>query len=76
MDFTAKQLTISKEYELTVGREIEREANSLKESGDTGDARQLIEAALKITWPENSRYPGDLKQRLDDLGGPATAPAG
>jgi HEAT repeat protein len=76
VDFTAKQLTISKEYELTVGREIEREANSLKESGDTGDARQLIEAALKITWPENSRYPGDLKQRLDDLGGPATAPAG
>jgi HEAT repeat protein len=75
-DFGAKQLNINKEYESTVGAALLNEAARLKKAGDTDGARQLIEAALKIPWPQNSHYPDDLKQILDDLGAPATAPAG
>jgi HEAT repeat protein len=74
-DFSATQLKISKTYEHTVGAKLKNEAQRLKDAGDPTDARQLIEAALKIPWPENSSYLGDLKDVLDQLNAASPTPA-
>ncbi len=73
-DFSAAQIKISSAYVPTVGAKLKIEAQQLEKSGDNDDAKNLINAALKISWPPESHYQIDLKQTLDEINSRAATP--
>jgi HEAT repeat protein len=64
--FAAKQLETNPQYMEIVGRNVKQEADTLRARGDNAAAIQLIDAAMKMQPPLDSKYQRDLKAIRDE----------
>jgi HEAT repeat protein len=72
--FAAKQLESNPQYMEVVGRSIKQEADTLHARGDNAAAVQLIDAAMKMQPPLDSKYQRDLKAIRDEATAAPPAP--
>ncbi|HSV12774.1 MAG TPA: HEAT repeat domain-containing protein [Tepidisphaeraceae bacterium] len=72
--FAAKQIEINRQYQETVGSRIKQEADRLHAAGRNSDATALIDAALRMSPPLDSKYQRDLRDIRAEAVKPSPVP--